>query len=209
VISVDTQKKERVGNLNNHGRKWRKQGQTPQVNSHDFPSLAKVTAIPNGTYDVHRNEGLGNGGTTQDTAEFAVESIRRWWRQFGAGHYPNAQRLFPCADRGGSNALGTGLGSTICSNFSDEAKLEIVVGHSPPGTSKWNQHRMFSFIRMHWKGKPLVRFETLVKMISATQTNQGLRIQAVLDRRFCETGMKISQDQMKTLNLQPHQQDPE
>jgi Rhodopirellula transposase DDE domain len=210
VISVDTKKKERVGNFKNSGRKWRKKGHAPKVNVHDFPSLAEGTAIPYGAYDVHRNEGMVNVGMTHDTAEFAVESIRRWWRQFGTRHYPNAKRLFICADSGGSNAARNRAWKYHLQDFSDEAGLEIVVGHYPPGTSKWNkiEHRMFSFISMNWKGEPLVSFETVVNMISATKTNQGLRIKAVLDRRHYETGVKISKEQMKTLNLQPHQQNP-
>ena len=211
VISVDTKKKERVGNFKNSGRKWRKKGQAPRVNVHDFPSLAEGTAIPYGAYDVHRNEGLVNVGMTHDTAEFAVESIRRWWRQFGVRHYPDAQRLFICADSGGSNAARNRAWKYHLQKFSDEAGLEIVVGHYPPGTSKWNkiEHRMFSFISMNWKGEPLVSFETVVNMISATKTNQGLRIKAVLDRRRYETGVKISKEQMDTLNLRPHKQNPE
>jgi len=211
VISVDTKKKERVGNFKNSGRKWRRKGQAPRVNVHDFPSLSKGTAIPYGTYDVHRNEGLVNVGMTHDTAEFAVESIRRWWRQFGIRHYPGARRLFICADSGGSNAARNRAWKYHLQQFSDEAAIEIVVGHYPPGTSKWNkiEHRMFSFISMNWKGEPLVTFETVVNMISATKTTQGLRIKAVLDRGFYETGVKISKEQMKTLNLRPHQQNPE
>ncbi|MGH9448105.1 MAG: ISAzo13 family transposase [Terriglobia bacterium] len=211
VISVDTKKKERIGTFKNSGRKWRKKGQAPKVNVHDFPSLAEGTAIPYGAYDVHRNEGMVNVGMTHDTAEFAVESIRRWWRQFGVRHYPGARRLFICADSGGSNAARNRAWKYHLQDFSDEVAMEIVVGHYPPGTSKWNkiEHRMFSFISMNWKGEPLVSFETVVNMISATKTNQGLRIKAVLDRRNYETGVKISKEQMKALNLQPHQQNPE
>jgi Rhodopirellula transposase DDE domain len=211
VISVDTKKKERVGNFKNSGRKWRKKGQSPKVNVHDFPSLAKGTAIPYGAYDVYRNEGMVNVGMTHDTAEFAVESIRRWWRQFGARHYAGAQRLLICADSGGSNAARSRAWKYYLQEFSDEAGLEIVVGHYPPGTSKWNkiEHRMFSFISMNWKGEPLVSFETVVNMISATKTSQGLRVKAVLDRGRYETGVKISDDQMKELKLRPHQQNPE
>ena len=210
VISVDTKKKERVGDFKNNGRKWRKKGRALKVNIHDFPSLAEGTAIPYGAYDVHRNEGMVNVGMTHDTAEFAVESIRRWWRQFGIRHYPAAQRLFICADSGGSNAARNRAWKYHLQNFSDEARLEIVVGHYPPGTSKWNkiEHRMFSFISMNWKGEPLVSFETVVNMISATKTNQGLRIKAVLDRRRYETGVKISDEQMKALNLRPHPENP-
>ena len=211
VISVDTKKKERVGNFKNSGRKWRKKGQAPQVNTHDFPSLGEGTAIPYGTYDVQRNEGLVNVGTTHDTAEFAVESIRRWWRQFGVQHYPQSQRLFICADSGGSNGNRIRAWKYYLQKFSDEMGLEIVVGHYPPGTSKWNkiEHRMFSFISMNWRGEPLVSFETVVNMISATKTRRGLRVTAVLDTQEYRTGIKISDQQMKQLNLEPHRQNPE
>jgi len=211
VISVDTKKKERVGNFKNGGRKWHKTGQAPRVNMHDFPSLGEGTAIPYGAYDVRRNEGMVNVGMTHDTAEFAVESIRRWWRQFGVRHYPRAKRLFICADSGGSNGNRNRAWKFNLQRFSDEAAIEIVVGHYPPGTSKWNkiEHRMFSFISMNWKGEPLVSFETVVNMISATKTSKGLRVKAVLDQGRYETGVKISDEQMKELNLQPHPQNPE
>lgn len=211
VISVDTKKKERVGNFKNSGRKWRKKGAAPKVNVHDFPSLAEGTAIPYGAYDLRRNEGMVNVGMTHDTAEFAVESIRRWWRRFGIRHYPGARRLFICADSGGSNAARNRAWKYYLQQFSDETGLEMVVGHYPPGTSKWNkiEHRMFSFISMNWKGEPLVSFETVVNMICATKTKQGLRIKALLDHGVYETGIKISDEQMKGLNLQPHRQNPE
>jgi hypothetical protein len=211
VISVDTKKKERVGNFKNSGQKWRKKGQAPQVNIHDFPSLAQGTAIPYGAYDVHRNEGMVNVGRTHDTAEFAVESIRRWWRHFGQHHYPKAKRLFICADSGGSNGNRDRAWKYYLQQFTDEAGLEIVVGHYPPGTSKWNkiEHRMFSFISMNWKGEPLVSFETVVHMISATKTSKGLQVKAMLDQGHYETGIKITDQQMKRLNLLPHEQNPE
>ena len=211
VISVDTKKKEKVGNFKNSGRKWHKKGKAPKVNMHDFPSMAEGTAIPYGAYDVHRNEGMVNVGMTHDTAEFAVESIRRWWRQFGSHHYPKARRLFICADSGGSNAARNRAWKYYLQKFSDEVGLEVVVGHYPPGTSKWNkiEHRMFSFISLNWKGEPLASFETVVNMITATKTKQGLRIQALLDPSVYETGVKISDEQMKQLNLQPHRQNPQ
>ena len=211
VISVDTKKKERVGNFKNPGQKWRKKGQAPQVNIHDFPSLAKGTAIPYGAYDVQRNEGMVNVGMTHDTAEFAVESIRRWWRQFGVRHYPRAERLFICADSGGSNGNRNRAWKYYLQEFTDETELEIVVGHYPPGTRKWNkiEHRMFSFISMHWKGEPLISFETVVNTISATKTSKGLRVKAILDKGRYETGVKITDQQMKELNLLPHEQNPE
>ena len=148
---------------------------------------------------------------THDTAEFAVESIRRWWRQFGVRHYPTARQLFVCADSGGSNAARNRAWKYYLQKFSDEAKLEIVVGSLSARTSKWNkiEHRMFSFISMNWRGEPLVNFETVVKMISATRTKQGLRIKAVLDKSHYETGVKISQEQMDALNIRRHRQNPQ
>ena len=210
VISVDTKKKEIVGNFKNKGQKWHKKGEAPKVNVHDFPSLAEGTAIPYGAYDVYRNEGMVNVGMTHDTAEFAVESIRRWWLQFGIRHYPDARRVFICADSGGSNAARNRAWKYYLQQFSDQTGLEMVVGHYPPGTSKWNkiEHRMFSFISMNWKGEPLVSFETVVNMISATTTKKGLRIQAMLDPSVYETGVKITDEQMKQLNLQPHRRNP-
>jgi hypothetical protein len=211
VISVDTKKKERVGNFKNPGQKWRKKGQAPQVNIHDFPSLAQGTAIPYGAYDVYRNEGMVNVGMTHDTAEFAVESIRRWWRQFGKRHYPRAKRLFLCADSGGSNGNRNRAWKYYLQAFTDETGLEVVVGHYPPGASKWNkiEHRMFSFISLNWKGEPLVSFETVVHMISGTKTSKGLQVKAMLDQGHYETGIKITDQQMRDLNLLPHEQNPE
>jgi hypothetical protein len=211
VISVDTKKKERVGNFKNPGQKWRKKGQAPQVNIHDFPSLAQGTAIPYGAYDVYRNEGMVNVGMTHDTAEFAVESIRRWWRQFGKRHYPRAPRLFLCADSGGSNGNRNRAWKYYLQAFTDETGLEVVVGHYPPGASKWNkiEHRMFSFISLNWKGEPLVSFETVVHMISGTKTSKGLQVKAMLDQGHYETGIKITDQQMRDLNLLPHEQNPE
>ncbi len=211
VISVDTKKKERVGEFKNPGRKWRKKGEAPRVQIHDFSSLGKGMAIPYGAYDVYRNEGMVNVGMTHDTAEFAVESIRRWWRVFGRRHYAAARQVFICADSGGSNGSRNRAWKYYLQRFSDETGLNVVVGHYPPGTSKWNkiEHRMFSFISMNWKGEPLVSFETVVNLISATTTRRGLRVKAVLDKRWYETGVKISDEQMKDLNIRPHNQNPE
>jgi len=211
VISVDTKKKERVGEFKNPGRKWRKKGEAPRVQIHDFSSLGKGMAIPYGAYDVYRNEGMVNVGMTHDTAEFAVESIRRWWRVFGRRHYAAARQVFICADSGGSNGSRNRAWKYYLQRFSDETGFNVVVGHYPPGTSKWNkiEHRMFSFISMNWKGEPLVSFETVVNLISATTTRRGLRVKAVLDKRWYETGVKISDEQMKDLNIRPHNQNPE
>jgi Rhodopirellula transposase DDE domain len=211
VISVDTKKKERVGNFKNNGRKWHKKGQSPKVNVHDFPSLAKGTAIPYGAYDVHRNEGMVNvrddarhGGVRRRKHPPLVAAVGRAPLSWGT------EAIDLCRQRG-SNAARSRAWKCYLQEFSDEAGLEVVVGHYPPGTSKWNkiEHRMFSFISMNWKGEPLVSFETVVNMISATKTSQGLRVKAVLDRGRYETGVKISDNQMKELKLRPHQQNPE
>ena len=152
-----------------------------------------------------------NVGMTHDTAEFAVESIRRWWRQFGKRHYPRAKRLFICADSGGSNGNRNRAWKYYLQEFTDATGLEVVVGHYPPGARKWNkiEHRMFSFISLNWKGEPLVSFETVVNMISATKTSKGLQVKAMLDKGHYETGIKITDQQMKKLNLLPHEQNPE
>src|SRR5438034_7887799 len=152
-----------------------------------------------------------NVGMTHDTAEFAVESIRRWWRVVGRRHYAAARQVFICADSGGSNGSRNRAWKYYLQRFSDETGLNVVVGHYPPGTRKWNkiEHRMFSFISMNWKGEPLVSFETVVNLISATTTRRGLRVKAVLDKRWYETGVKISDEQMKDLNIRPHNQNPE
>jgi Rhodopirellula transposase DDE domain len=153
----------------------------------------------------------GTGGRTHDRAEFAVESIRRWWRQCGVRHSPGARRLFIGADSGGSNAARNRAWQYHRPQFSDEAAWEIVVGHDPPGTSQWNriEHQMFSFLSMNGKGEPWVSFQTVVKLISATKTTPGLRVTAVLDKGHDETGVKISKEQRKALHLRPHRQNPE
>ena len=176
-----------------------------------FSTLGKGTAIPYGAYDGYRNEGRVNVGMTHDTAEVAVESIRRWWRVFGRRHYTGAGQVFICADSGGSNGNRHRAWKYYLQRFSDETGLQVVVGHYPPGTSKWNkvEHRMFSFISMNWKGEPLVSFETVVNLISATTTRRGLRVKAVLDKRWYETGVKISDEQMKDLHIRPHDQNPQ
>ena len=211
VLSVDTKKKERVGAFKNAGQTWRPKGRPHAVNMYDYPSLAVGTAIPYGAYDVARNEGFVNVGTNHDTAEFAIESIRRWWRLYGRRHYPEAARLLICADGGGSNGARNRAWKYFLQQLADDLGLEVTVCHYPPGTSKWNkiEHRMFSFISLHWKGEPLVSYETIINLISTTRTQTGLRIRARLDRRSYEAGVTISDDDMRQLSLQPHAVHPQ
>jgi Rhodopirellula transposase DDE domain len=210
VLSVDTKKKERVGNFKNSGQTWRPQGQPLEVNTYDYPHLGEGPAIPYGAYDVHRNEGFVNVGISHDTAEFAVESLRRWWKLFGRRHYPEARRLLLCADGGGSNGSRNRAWKYYLQQLADQLGLEVTVGHYPPGTSKWNkiEHRLFSFISLNWKGQPLVSYETVVNLIGATRTKTGLRVRAELDAKQYEAGIKISDAQMERINLRPHNTNP-
>jgi hypothetical protein len=206
VVSVDTKKKELVGTFKNPGRKWKKSGTADRVNVHDFPNMGKGKAIPYGTYDVARDEALVNVGITHDTAEFAVESIRKWWRTLGRKAYPKAKRILICADAGGSNGNRSRAWKAHLQQLSDQLKLPITVCHYPPGTSKWNkiEHRLFSFVSMNWKGQPLVSYEAVVNLIGGTTTKSGLTVKAALDRNTYETGQKIDDQTMKGLSLKPH-----
>lgn len=208
VISVDSKKKENVGNFKNPGRNWRKKGNPVETDAHDF---AKYKAIPYGAYDSERNEGFVSVGISHETAEFAVESIRRWWKMEARRHYPKAKALLICADCGGGNGYRTRAWKYHLQQFADEFGLCVTVCHYPPGTSKWNkiEHRMFSHISMNWRGKPLRSYQTVVNMIGATRTKTGLRIKAELDPNEYEKGVKISDDEMATINLKPHKTHPQ
>jgi hypothetical protein len=211
VLSVDTKKKERVGNFKNAGNTWRPKGQPIEVNVYDFPQLGVGPAIPYGAYDQQRNEGFVNVGISHDTAEFAVESVRRWWRWIGRRSYPKATRLLLCADGGGSNGSRNRAWKYHLQQFADQSALAITVCHYPPGTSKWNkiEHRMFSFISLNWQGKPLVSYETVINLIGATRTTTGLRVKAKLDTRFYAAGVKITDEEMEQINLRNHRTNPE
>jgi len=210
VISVDTKKKERVGEFKNPGATWRKSGQPREVWVYDFINLGVGVAIPYGAYDPHRNHGFVNVGMTHDTAEFAVESIRRWWDQLGSAHYPQAKQLLICADGGGSNGSRLRGWTYYLQRLADQSGRPITVCHYPPGTSKWNkiEHRMFSFISLHWKGEPLVSYETVVQLISTTTTQTGLKIEGMLDETQDECKQKISREAMKQLNIEFHSVHP-
>ena len=203
VISVDTKKKELVGNFKNGGREYRRKGDPERVRSHDFKikELGKVN--PYGVYDQTRNEGWVNVGIDHDTSAFAVESIRQWWNSMGKKVYPEAEKLLITADSGGSNGYRVRLWKIELQKFADETGLEISVSHFPPGTSKWNkiEHRLFSFITQNWRGKPLISHEVIVNLISATTTNKGLLVKCQLDKSSYPKGIKISAEIMEQINL--------
>jgi len=211
VISVDSKKKERVGNFKNAGKTWRVKGGPTEVNVYDFPRLGKGTAVPYGAYDVERNAGFVNVGISSDTAEFAVESLRRWWKLDGRPHYPQATSLLICADSGGSNSSRSRAWKYHLQRFADEFGLSVTVCHYPPGTSKWNkiEHRMFSFISLNWRGKPLVSYEMVVNLIGGTRTRAGLRIKARLDPRQYSKGVKITDEQMERIHVKLHTTHPQ
>ena len=206
VISVDTKKKELVGNYKNAGQQWRPKGDAIEVLTHDFPDPEVPKAVPYGVYDIGQNTGWVNVGMSSDTAEFAVESIRQWWRHMGRPRYPRARRLLICADSGGSNGYRLSLWKRELQTFATEQGLTITVCHFPPGTSKWNkiEHRLFSFITMNWRGQPLTDYRTIVNLIAGTKTRAGLIVKARLDRKTYKRGIKVSAQEMKALALEPH-----
>jgi hypothetical protein len=206
VISVDTKKKELVGDFKNGGREWQPKGGPEKVLVHDFPGDAVGKAIPYGIYDMARNEAWVSVGRDHDTPEFAVASIRQWWKMMGKRAYPNAKELFITADAGGSNGYRTRAWKLELQKFADDSRLRIRVSHYPPGTSKWNkiEHRLFCHITQNWRGKPLRTFETIVDLIGNTQTTAGLRVKARLDTRAYSTGIEIPKAEMRRLALRPH-----
>jgi hypothetical protein len=203
-ISVDTKKKELVGNFKNAGREWQPQGEPELVDVHDFPSDAIGKAIPYGVYDVAANDGFVNVGTDHDTPVFAVTSIETWWIRMGSKRYPDARDLFITADAGGSNGYRAHAWKAELQRLADKLDLSIHVSHFPPGTSKWNkiEHRMFSFITINWRGKPLRTFKTIVSLIGNTTTRAGLIVHAALDQRKYPTGKKVSKKEMSELNIE-------
>ena len=204
VISVDTKKKELIGPFKNAGREWQKKGQPVEVKMHDFadPALGKV--IPYGVYDIGRNEGWVSVGISHDTAQFAVEAIRRWWRQMGRRAYPAAPEILITADGGGSNGVRVRLWKAELQGLADELSLRLSVRHFPPGTSKWNkiEHRMFCHITENWRGRPLISRLAVVELIAATRTAQGLALYAELDETPYETGKTVSDEEMESLAIE-------
>jgi Rhodopirellula transposase DDE domain len=211
VLSVDTKKKELVGPFKNGGRTWRPKGKPQRVNVHDFPSLAEGKAIPYGTYEIGDDRAVVNIGVTHDTAEFAVESIRRWWKLAGRKREQGAKRILICADAGGSNSNRSRTWKLHLQELADDLGMAITVCHYPPGTSKWNkiEHRLFSFISLTWKGQPLINYETVVNLIGATKTKSGLQVKAVLDTNEYETGVKVTKSQMAELCVRRHKTHPD
>jgi len=211
VISVDTKKKELVGNFKNSGRIWTKEGQAEHVNAYDFPSFAKGKVVPYGAYDIHLNKGFVNVGISSDTAEFAVESIKQWWKQLGKKHYPKAKELLITADSGGSNGYRNRGWKYYLNQFAKQTGLKITVLHFPPATSKWNkiEHRMFSFISMNWKGKPLTDWEVIINFIKNTTTKNGLKIYARLDKNEYEKGKEFLDKDMGKIKIRYHHSFPE
>lgn len=205
VISVDTKKKEIIGNFRNAGCQWRAKDSAEAVADHDFPDPPLPRAYPYGIYDLSQNTGFVNVGTDHDTASFAVASIRGWWRQEGRRLYPRSTRLLITADGGGCNGYRVRLWKWELQRLADQSGLEIAVCHFPPGTSKWNkvEHRLFSFISSNWRGEPLRDYETIVGLIACTTTAKGLRVICRLDRRKYTLGKKITADQMASVNLHP------
>jgi hypothetical protein len=203
VISVDTKKKELIGNFKNNGQEYSPKGTPKEVNVYDFLSEALCRAVPYGIYDIVRNEGWVNVGISGDTAAFAVESIRRWWNGLGKASYPNATQLMITADCGGSNGNRVRLFKSELQKLANETGLEISVCHFPPGTSKWNkiEHRLFSFISKNWRGEPLLDLVTIVNLIGNTRTDAGLKVCCELDNNTYEKGIEISDDELASLNL--------
>ena len=206
VISVDTKKKELVGEFSNAGRQWRPKGSPAATLVHDFPDDAVGKAVPYGIYDITANAGWVNVGTDHDTAAFAVESVRRWWKAAGQADYPRARQLLVTADAGGSNGYRTRAWKAELAALAVETGLEVTVCHFPPGTSKWNkvEHRLFSHITMNWRGRPLASHEVVVNTIAATTTRTGLRVHAELDTSKYATGVQVTDAQMKALPLDRH-----
>lgn len=205
VISVDTKKKELIGNYANKGRQWRKNKSPDIVKGHDFPDPSVPRAYPYGIYDLARNRGFVNVGTDRDTGAFAVASIRGWWNFEGKRLYPKTRRLLITADGGGSNGYRLRLWKFGLQRLADATKLSIEVCHFPPGTSKWNkvEHRLFSFISSNWRGEPLRDYETIVRLISRTTTAKGLKVSCRLDRRKYPKGQKVTDDEMKKIRITP------
>lgn len=209
VISVDTKKKELIGGYSNDGREWQPAGEPERSDVHDFPDPAlgeHAKAIPYGVFDLANNEGWVSVGDSADTAEFAVESIRRWWQRHGQERFPNARRLLITADAGGSNGYRVRAWKTHLASLAAETGLEITVCHYPPGTSKWNkiEHRLFSFISMNWRGRPLTDLRTIIELISNTTTSTGLVVHADYDPNWYPTGVKIPDREFNALPIHRH-----
>jgi hypothetical protein len=207
VVSVDTKRKELVGDFKNVGREWQPQGRPEEVRVHDFQDKGLGKAIPYGVYDITHNQGWVSVGIDHDTACFAARSIRRWWQEMGAGRFPRARELAITADGGGSNSHRSRLWKVALQGLADELGLRLRVLHFPPGTSKWNkvEHRLFCHITQNWRGKPLVSREAIVSLIGRTTTRTGLVVRAALDTERYETGIKVSDEELAAVQITPHE----
>ena len=206
TISVDTKKKELVGDFKNGGRAWHPTGRPPRVRVHDFLDKTLGKAIPYGVYDLANNQGWVSVGIDHDTAEFAVHAIRLWWQQMGHRRFPHAHQLLITADGGGSNGPRSRLWKRSLQTLADELRLTLSVCHFPPGTSKWNkiEHRLFSFITQNWRGQPLVSHQAIVSLIAATTTRTGLRVKAAIDTHHYATAIHVSDEELAHLQITPH-----
>jgi transposase len=206
VISVDTKKKELVGEFKNGGREWQRKGEPTTVNTHDFMDDELGKAIPYGVYDLSRNEGWVSVGIDHDTAQFAAQAIHRWWKKMGVKRYPDAKQLLITADGGGSNSSRSRLWKVALQDLALRLKMPVHVCHFPPGTSKWNkiEHRMFCHITQNWRGRPLVSHEVIIALIANTTTRAGLKIRAELDASRYPTGTKVSDEELASINLKRH-----
>lgn len=205
VISVDTKKKELVGDFKNPGQEWQPQGEPEDVRTHDFPDPEVPKAIPYGVYDLANNQGWVSVGITHDTAQFAARTIRRWWEDMGTQRFPRAHELLITADGGGSNSYRSRLWKVSLQKLADQLGLTLHVCHFPPGTSKWNkvEHRLFSFITKNWRGKPLLSYQTIVNLIASTTTETGLLVRAALDSTVYETKRKVTDGELAKVKLTP------
>jgi Rhodopirellula transposase DDE domain len=205
VVSIDTKKKELVGDFKNPGQEWRPEGDPQPTRVHDFKDKELGKAIPHGVYDMTHNQGWVSVGINHDTADFAANSIRQWWEKMGQRRFPRASELMITADGGGSNNYRSRLWKVALQKLADQLNFKLKVCHFPPGTSKWNkiEHRLFSYITSNWRGQPLVSLATIVNLIASTTTTTGLLVQAALDTNAYETGIKISNEQMAKLRLTP------
>ena len=206
VISVDTKKKELVGKYKNDGHEWQRKGEPVKVLTHDFPDPKLPKAVPYGVYDIGKNTGWVNVGTSSDTAEFAVSSIRYWWKKMGKKKYGNVREILVCADSGGSNGYRIHLWKYELQKFCNEEDLKITVCHFPPGTSKWNkiEHRLFSYISMNWRGRPLTDYRIIVNLIASTKTTSGLTVKVRLDKKKYNIGIKLSKEEIDSVNIKKH-----
>ena len=206
ILSIDAKKKENIGNFENQGEEYCKKGDAEKVFDHDFPIKELGKATPYGIYDIFKNQGFINVGISSDTAEFAVESIRKWWRMIGNELYPNAEEILLTADSGGSNGYRVRLWKRELQRLANEIRKGITVLHFPPGTSKWNkiEHRLFSFISKNWRGRPLVSLAVIINLISATRTEKGLKVDCIIDEKEYKKGLEVTDKEFEAINIQQH-----